>query len=63
MIACLASAHVSGVWSMWISPIDTFLLLTGSPMSVRGAHIVGVAVAAVLGWLVVSIVRSACVAR
>jgi len=59
LMACFASAHLSGVWSMWISPIDTFLLLTGSPMRVCGAHIIGVAVAAVLGWLAVLIARSA----
>ena len=51
LMAGLAWAGVCGVWSMWVSPIDTLWALTSRPASIWPAHILGVTAAAVAGWV------------
>ena len=58
VMVVLAGARFLGPWSMRISPIDTLWALTDRPARVWPMQVLGIAVAAIAGWLIVGLARA-----
>ena len=57
-MTALAGTRLLGPWSMRVSPIDTLWALTDRPARVWPMQVLGVALAAIIGWLIVGLVRA-----